>query len=696
VERFYAHTGRNRPPDTWDLLDEHLEATAARASAFAASFAPKAARLVGLWHDLGKYQPAFQRYLLGAAPSGPEHAIVGALYAERIKRPDLGIAIAAHHGALPKLAELEGKVERARRLDCPVPPRFLAQPEAEHPPFGAAALWIRFLFSALVDADSLETEHWDTGTHRSSCGTSMAALTATLETWLAEKSSRATASTMNELRQSVQHACRERSHDTTGAFRLTVPTGGGKTLASLLFALRHAVCHDLKRVIVVIPYTSIIDQTASVFAGIFGQDAVLEHHSNLAPEKDSLVNRHRVENWDSPIIVTTSVQFFESLHANRKRDLRKLHRIAESVVVLDEVQTFPLNLIKPIKDVLDKLVTHFRVSTVHCSATQPLLAQPNAREIMPDVQSLFRSVANRVSVEWPVDPARAITWPELARRIVEHAGQQVLVITHRKRDAIDLTLALGAEGRKCIHLSTLMCPSHRRARLKEIGKALEDKQPCTVVSTQLVEAGVDLDFPVVYRALAGVDSLAQAAGRCNREGRLESPGEFHVFVAPSNPPRGTPEKGLVVTRSQMRRGVLDLGEPELHARYFKSLAQVAVPASPIPELEKHCDFPAVEKEFVMIDDHGTPVVAPYGPDWLDVVRASQDLASGVRDFRQLQPLTVSVPDTWLKQLHARGCLAPLCAGSEESWYVLPGRDTVYSEVFGFGGDGLAAMPYLEL
>ena len=374
MDRFFAHTGRHRLPDFWDPLVDHLESTARLTSEFSLPFAPKAGYLVGLWHDLGKYQPDFQRYLLGERAKGPEHAIVGAWHAFCHGRDDLAMAIAAHHGALAQRAEFLNKVERGASMHHLAPAELLVTREAEQPPDGAESLWIRFLFSALVDADSLETEFWDKGTRRWRCDASISDLADTLECWLSKKTAAADPSPVNDLRHKVQLTCVERSTDTMGAFRLTVPTGGGKTLASLLFALRHARHHGLRRVIVVIPYTSIIDQTVKVFRSIFGDEAVLEHHSNIDPESDSLVNRHCVENWDSPIIVTTSVQFFETLHANRKRDLRKLHRVSESVVILDEVQTFPLGLIKPIKDALNRLVAHFRVTAVHCSATQPRLA----------------------------------------------------------------------------------------------------------------------------------------------------------------------------------------------------------------------------------------------------------------------------------------------------------------------------------
>jgi CRISPR-associated endonuclease/helicase Cas3 len=440
---------------------------AAHRGPFAASFAPKAARLLGLRHDIGKFRPEFQEYLRKSAAaghrddSGPryEHAIVGAYRTHEENRSDLALAIAAHHGRLHDLTTFaQNEVTRGSKIQCDIPIELLESSGVEPAPADAQALWIRFLFSALVDADSLETELWDKGIPRWRCATSIADLADQLETHIALELPKREPSPIDPLRNKVQQNCRERARNPMGAFRLTVPTGGGKTLSSLLFALHHAVHHDLLRVIVVIPYTSIIEQTAATYREIFGNDAVLEHHSNLDPENETLNNRHCVENWDSPIIVTTSVQFFETLHANDKRTLRKLHSIAESVVVFDEVQTFPLPLVKPIKDVLRRLNDHFRISTVHCSTTQPLLVQADAAEIVPDVKELFSITKSRVNVNWNIGEPAA--WATLASAIRDHPKKQVLAVVHTKRDAMDLARAVGDE---CIHLSTLLCPLHRNA-----------------------------------------------------------------------------------------------------------------------------------------------------------------------------------------------------------------------------------------
>jgi CRISPR-associated endonuclease/helicase Cas3 len=697
----YAHTRPDRPCEEWDPLLTHLAVTAEQTRDFARAFAPLAGYLVGWWHDLGKFRPEFQEYLRKSANAGTrdepltryEHAIVGAYHAHLRHRSDLALAIAAHHGRLHDLSRfVSGEVDRAAKINCPVPPELLQFRQLESAPVEAQALWIRFLFSALVDADSLQTELWDKGSPRWRDRSTIPELLAKLESHIATVLAKRDPSPIDPLRKDVQRSCRDRAMDPPGAFRLTVPTGGGKTLASLLFALHHAAKHNLRRIIVVIPYTSIIEQTVATFRAIFGEDAVLEHHSNLDPEAETLKNRHCVENWDSPIVVTTSVQFFETLHANDKKTLRKLHNVAESVVILDEVQTFPIKLVKPIKDALRRLNEHFAITTVHCSATQPLLVQGAATEIVPDPAALFEISKKRVTVHWDIEaPAE---WDTLGAAIREHPRKQVLAIVHRKRDAIDLARAVGDD---CIHLSALMCPLHRKAILGEIRVRLDDGRPCLVVSTQLVEAGVDIDFPVVYRALAGIDSLAQAAGRCNREGNQSERGEFNVFLAPSDPPAGTLREGQKILSKRLKRQRVCLFDPSEYAYYFKELA-FRVKADPetakIPAYEADCNFPEVDRLFNMIEDEGTPVIAPYGADWLKHVRACQDDPSN-RTFRALQPYTVSLRKAALDALKATGYLNKLTPDSENAWCVLPGHEDIYSDRFGFGGNGIDGLAFLD-
>jgi CRISPR-associated endonuclease/helicase Cas3 len=556
----------------------------------------------------------------------------------------------------------------------------------------ACALGIRLLLSALTDADMLETEAWYQGQPRPKPDVSLETLLCALE-----KHIRATQETderkigrareLAGLRAAVSQACRTAADLEPGRFRLTVPTGGGKTLSGLRFALRHAVRHGLSRVIVVIPYTSILEQTVNVYRDIFDKvnpSAVIEHHSALDPEGESQLHRMACENWDSPVVVTTSVQFFESLYANHKRPCRKLHRIANSVVLLDEVQTFPLELLDPIQQALANLSKHFRTTVVSMTATQPLLAEKiGDHEIIPDPTRLYSIMRGRFHLEWLGNPEASVEWSVVAERAV--AEERVLAIVHKRDDAESLARMLGPQ---CFHLSARMCAAHRLAVLTAIKERLNQPGPCRVVATQLVEAGVDIDFPVVMRAFAGLDTLAQAAGRCNREfGPV--PGKFIVFRAPTDPPKGTPLAGMKAAEYFYRRNRIDLNDPEIFPVYAERVRQTSdTDTQNIIHCEEQWDFPESAKRFRMIEDTGYTVVVPWGEGWS---RAQTVRAGGIsRDgLRGLQRFTVSVYKPELQQLLDQGLVERLFdrCGNDHSDDPL---DTVW-----VGGGDITPHPYSE-
>jgi CRISPR-associated endonuclease/helicase Cas3 len=410
----------------------------------------------------------------------------------------------------------------------------------------AASLWLRMLFSCLVDADFLDTEVFfdpEQATQRGSFPSLESLLTA-FTGFMAGKQAGAPDTPINRLRSDILSQCISSSTAQPGFFSLTVPTGGGKTLSSMAFALHHAQAHEKRRLIYVIPYTSIIEQTADQFRQIFGEDAVVEHHSNVADqehERESSRLRLAAENWDAPLIVTTSVQFFESLFASRTSRCRKLHNIVNSVVILDEAQLLPPDFLNPILEALKELQQNYGVTVLFCTATQPALGPhragdfnftgiPGVTEIMPDPQALHTAL-KRTTVHTLRELA-PLAWEELAGKLQQH--DSVLCIVNRRDDARTLW-ELMPEG--TIHLSALMCGAHRAEKIREIKERLKVGLPTRVISTQLVEAGVDVDFPVVYRAAAGLDSIAQAAGRCNREGSRER-GDVFVFTPQSRIPAG--------------------------------------------------------------------------------------------------------------------------------------------------------------
>ena len=572
------------------------------------------------------------------------------------------------------------------------------------------------LFSALVDADLLDTEAWDRGQERSERGDPLPVLRDRLHAFCQYKIEQSNLATGTEaeralsmMRQQVFQACVAAAALPRQTFTLTVPTGGGKTLSGLAFALHHAAVHGMQRVIVVAPYTSILEQTAQVYREVLGDENVVEHHSNLSSALDTDRNRQATENWDAPVIVTTSVQLLESLHAAHKRPCRKLHRVAKSVVLLDEVQTFPAALLQPIHAALKRLVDDFGVSVVHGTATQPLLASnvqgvkqsvlPLAlrspmQEIIPEPARHFQAVCHRFRLEVlgdldvPVDPAR------VAEEAQKHAA--ALIITHRRDNAREMTELLGPD---CLHLSAAMCAEHRSAVLAEVRARLASGRPCLLVSTQLIEAGVDIDFPVVYRAMAGLETLAQAAGRCNRNMRLPQGGRFVVYrageraeageICVSDPPPGTPKLGMQVGLSMFRSGAPDLGDPFLFPRYSRRVLDLCdTDRNGILQLEEVLDFPEVAAKFRMVDEPTISVVAPWG----EALKHVADLRryGPTRDrYRVLQRFTVGLRRNLFDAIYAAGWLEPVLDAAqpgqplETLWTVREGDSTVYDPRFGF-------------
>jgi CRISPR-associated endonuclease/helicase Cas3 len=584
-------------------LEDHLSSVAKLAALLAAqinvgiasnSASGAWAELAGLWHDLGKYQPAFQKYIASAsgmeahieAPGRVKHAIAGAIHAAEAHGSYgrlLAYLMAGHHAGLPDwhpdeaggaALSQELKNERdnlAHALAGGVPDEIISSDRAlPKPPIRKAEEvhgWLRMLFSCLVDADFLDTEAFmdDSRTALRGGYADIPVLRAAYQRHMATHFASAD-TPVRRLRGEILDTCIARAAEAPGLFSLSVPTGGGKTLASLGFALHHAEyhakTHGLRRIIYVIPYTSIIEQTADVFRGVFDgiePVPVIEHHSNLEAENETARSRIASENWDAPIVVTTNVQFFESLYAAKPSRCRKLHNIANSVVILDEAQLLPPEHLAPILDALRQLIAHYGVTVVLSTATQPELHKTRSdtfgrvqlqglgeiRELAPDPARLYREL-ERVQVTLPVSPEQRRSWEEIADELSKL--ERVLCIVNRRDDAATLW---GLLPKGTLHLSARMCGAHRAQVIGEIRRRLATGEPVRVVSTQLVEAGVDLDFPVVYRAMAGLDSIAQAAGRCNREGKLPDKGRVVVF----NPPKPSPS-GLLLKAEQAAVNVL--------------------------------------------------------------------------------------------------------------------------------------------
>jgi CRISPR-associated endonuclease/helicase Cas3 len=519
--------------------------------------------LTGLWHDLGKFAPDWQNYLAKASDTHYDeiiekidHTTAGAKYA--ISKSPIGhfiaTAIAGHHAGLldarhESHASLEKRLSKSfgeeipnisvppeiKELDLPTLPEFLKQKD----PSFSASFFQRMLFSSLVDADFLATEAFmnplQAALRPATCKGIFSSALALLDVKIAAFGTPSPSNLVATARATVVQDCARAASAPPGIFTLTVPTGGGKTLSSLNFGLRHALAHNKRRIIYVIPFTSIIEQNAAVFRELLaslGENVIIEHHSNLAPELEdnqTTTSRLATENWDAPIVITTAVQFYESLFAAKTSRSRKLHNIANSIVILDEAQCLPVQYLKPCLRVLEELSTYYHTTTVLCTATQPAVAKsadfpigfPNSKEIIQDTDSLF-SILSRVEVTYRGTLSDQVIASELA-----DASQALCIVNTRTHARTVFELLPKSEEN--FHLSTLMCPQHRLKVLTTVRKRLAENLPVRLISTQLIEAGVDIDFPVVYRSMAGLDSIAQAAGRCNREGKQSNKGQTHVF-----------------------------------------------------------------------------------------------------------------------------------------------------------------------
>lgn len=626
-----------RNENEYQLLKDHLYGVAERAAMFAKSFGGSDhAYRAGLLHDIGKYSIAAQK-----RQRDPEHTVrvdhstAGAQEAFSQKDFHAAFAIAGHHGGLPNMGSKAScedgtlfarqKKELINELDASVwkneiqipnqigTPSWLATLPRQHCGF-ANAMYTRMLFSCLVDADYLDTEAFlSSGSIQRGYFQQMDELLVKLQKyvkpWLSESNS-----SFNRERSQLLKQCLQGARAKRGLYTLTIPTGGGKTVSSLAFALSHAVQHQLKRVIYVIPYTSIIEQNAQVFRNILGENAVLEHHSNAEfdDEQDN-VARLATENWDAPVVVTTAVQFFESLFAAKTSRCRKLHNIADSVVIFDEAQMLPVSYLRPCVDAIVELVQHYGVTAVLCTATQPSLnglIQDYApclevQEIIPHQEKLFEFFC-RVNFEH--EGCKSI--PTLADHL--STQKQVLCIVNARKTAAELFHVLNDEE-GCFHLSTLMTPDHRSLVLKEIRKRLAENLPCRVVSTSLIEAGVDVDFPSVWREEAGLDSILQAAGRCNREGRY-SPAEsiVHIFHFEKSPPKQFAQNIYAMRKAlELNKDPSSLQAIKAYFQYLLFvLGEQALDAKQILNQSNQLAFQDIQDSFKIIETQTIPVYIP--------------------------------------------------------------------------------------
>lgn len=722
--KFYAHSGQTHDELNWQDLSNHLTNVADIAAMNARYFgAGELAQVAGLLHDLGKYSQAFQQRLRGSNIRA-DHSTAGAKIAvERWGKLGkiLAFVVAGHHAGLANGVD-EGKSRSTLEVRLQLPfatsagipgldniwqseivlPEVLSMPKLkpvkEFRGFQTAFL-IRMLYSCLVDADFIDTDNFyrrlENRASRQINHPSLSALKVQFDAHLQALQNHAQKnhpSQLNTLRKEILSHARTIAAQPSGLFSLTVPTGGGKTFASMAFALDHALAHNKRRVIYVIPFTSIIEQNAKVFRdafGALGKDAVLEHHSafevNKIEGKDSKDKlKLAMENWDAPIVVTTAVQFFESLFADRSSQCRKLHNIAGSVIILDEAQTLPLKLLRPVMEAIKELVRNYQCTVVLCTATQPALMQEHGfyngfeavQEIAPDPARLFREL-KRVTVQSLGEQSDE----QLKAHLANH--EQILMIVNNRRHARSLY-----EGMKHLpgarHLTTLMCAKHRSKVLDAVRADLKAGKPCRLVSTSLIEAGVDVDFPVVFRAETGLDSIAQAAGRCNREGRRAVVDScVSIFQTRQDEWKAPPELAQLAgnMRAVVRNHAGDLLAPDAIKLYFQNVywakgneldAKKIMDSHSAHAPELSFPFQNIAQDFRMIESHLIPVIVPYDKKADELIDALWNAEHIGAIARQLQPYLVQIPQNGLEALRKEGrveLIAPQKLG-EQFWCLI--------------------------
>ncbi len=684
-EEYLAHLDENRIRK--QTVKDHLYGTAELAGKFAERFGKKEwGYCCGLLHDIGKYSEAFQTKIKSNSNRQVDHATAGAKVC--LEKGGcyqfLSYCIAGHHAGLPDhggsadggdAPTLMGR-SRKKLEDYSAYQTEIQIPELTSLPFDPSetpdadfslSMFIRMIYSCLVDADFLDTEYFmkNGDTDRNS-GEGMEILLEKLKRYISGWLTNSGTETVNGRRTEILRHCLERGKEKPGMFQLTVPTGGGKTIASLAFALRHAVANGMDRVIYVIPYTSIIEQNAGVFRDILGEQNVLENHYNVDYESTEELKPMQLasENWDKPVVVTTNVQFFESLYANKSSKCRKLHNMANSVIIFDEAQMLPADYLKPCLAAMEELVRQFHSSIVLCTATQPALqplfrTQMQITELCPDVQGQFRFFERAT-----FQNIGTVTEADLSDRLRQE--MQTLCIVNTKKRAQRLYQQIKEDG--VFHLSTSMYPKHRQRVLKNIRNRLANGEKCVLISTSLVEAGVDLDFQTVYRQLAGVDSMIQAAGRCNREGKRdvkESVVSIFRFEERENVPGQ--QLQIDVAKTLLARGE-NISSLQGIQKYFEALYHFrgeSLDRKNILKLFKDpnqqfaYNFATIAKEFKLIEENTKTIFINRETEADDILRQIKQQGYTKAVMRRAGQYCVQVYEKEFDKLNGAGMLRPV-------------------------------------
>lgn len=715
----YAHIDES---GKYQTVNDHLENVAKLSGGFAKDFgAEKTAYVCGMLHDVGKCSREFQDRLLNNGPK-VDHSTAGAieageLYGESFKRI-LGYIICGHHSGLmnygseesglklrfnKEIPEYEVEVKNInvdiKQLSMDLPKKI-----TEHKGF-SIGFYIRMLYSCLVDADFLDTEEFMdiAASNKRKDNEEFSVLNELFESYMERKNKNSSMSKINSYRQEIYQDCIKAGSQDVNLFSLTVPTGGGKTLSSMAFALKHLKHNNLKKIICVIPYTSIIEQNAKQYKDIFGEENVLEHHSNFdfsevendtdcsfsSTSKNSKYTvdklRYASENWDIPIIVTTNVQFFESLFANKSSRCRKIHNISNSIVIIDEAQMMPTKFLKPTLNALTELVNNYNTSVVLTTATKPEfpddILKEKPKEIIAEPEKLYDAL-KRVKVNY----LGKISDEKLVEQIDNLERVLVVVNTRKHAQKLYEKVDKKADENNIFHLSANMCPAHRSELLKKIKEKLKNGEPCKIISTQLIECGVDISLPVVYRSLSGIDSIAQAAGRCNREGETDL-GQVYVFES-------TEDYGKAIMyqsrTAECGRQILEKFEDPLSleaiSSYFELLYDTEKDKLDTKNImdnfeeranELAFSFEQTAKDYKLIDETESLII-PYNEDASKQIESLKYSDHPNSIARKLQKYSISIHKNKLDELTAEGAIINI----NDQFTVLACKEGFYDENLG--------------